>query len=102
MNSAAQDITWDAAEIANWNSWEVNIAIVCACLTTMKPLLSRFFPGLISPSHSNSQSSLPDEADISGARGPRHRRLHGDSQLSEVELGNGAGSISINHSKEKD
>ncbi|GAB1311861.1 hypothetical protein MFIFM68171_02071 [Madurella fahalii] len=37
------DMTWDLTSIANWSSVEINIAIVCACLTTLKPLFQKFF-----------------------------------------------------------
>ncbi|KAK1750077.1 hypothetical protein QBC47DRAFT_124595 [Echria macrotheca] len=77
-NSIARDVTWDAASTATWNSWEINIAIVCACLTTMKPLASRFFPRLFSPH----PSTVPDERDINSALGPRNRRIHGETDLS--------------------
>ncbi|KAI3323480.1 hypothetical protein HD806DRAFT_496829 [Xylariaceae sp. AK1471] len=33
-----------------WTMLEVNIAVVCACLTTIKPLLARVFPRLLSSS----------------------------------------------------
>jgi hypothetical protein len=82
-------LTWDAGKTANWNIWEVNIAIICACLTTMKPIVSKFFPGILSPF----PSTLPDEDDISAARGPRApRRQHGETGLStmeDVEAGEG-------------
>ena len=48
IEAGAMNITWDAGKTANWNFWQVNIAILCACLTTMKPIVSRFFPGLLS------------------------------------------------------
>jgi hypothetical protein len=35
-----------------WSTVEVNTAIICASLLVMKPLFLRFFPGLISDSHS--------------------------------------------------
>ena len=35
--------------IAIWTMLEVNIAVICACLTTIKPLLSRMFPCLFMP-----------------------------------------------------
>ncbi|GAB1314744.1 Rhodopsin domain-containing protein [Madurella fahalii] len=79
--SGAQDVTWGAAETANWNTWEVNIAIICACLTTMKPIVTRFFPGRFSPY----SSTLPDEEDTSRGRGPRHRPLHGETELFTME-----------------
>lgn len=46
----SQDPTWDFTTIAHWSFVEVNIAIVCACLMTMKPLIAKFFPGFLQPS----------------------------------------------------
>jgi hypothetical protein len=60
-------LTWDGAKTAIWNIWEVNIAIICACLTTMKPIVSKFWPRLLSPH----PSTMPGGEDISAARGPR-------------------------------
>ncbi|KAE8448270.1 hypothetical protein EG329_009701 [Mollisiaceae sp. DMI_Dod_QoI] len=37
------DPTWDNIGIANWSAIEINTAIICACLTTLKPLLSHCF-----------------------------------------------------------
>jgi hypothetical protein len=41
------DITYDMARIAYWGVVEVNLAIICACLTTIKPLLVKWFPRLL-------------------------------------------------------
>ncbi|KAK3935172.1 Phosphoglucosamine mutase [Diplogelasinospora grovesii] len=61
------DFTWDLVSIANWSSAEINIAIVCACLTTLKPLLAklfgpmmtRFFPDRPHPQGNGLDSSRP-------------------------------------------
>ncbi len=45
--SISQDVSWDNVPIADWTAVECNIAIMCACLPTLKPLLSRFLPFLI-------------------------------------------------------
>jgi len=42
------DVTWDVAALAMWSAIELNVAIVCACLMVMKPMISRLFPGLFS------------------------------------------------------
>ncbi len=44
------DTTQDAVIIAIWTMLEVNMAVVCACITTIKPVLTRFFPRMLSPS----------------------------------------------------
>ena len=36
--------------MAMWSAIELNIAIICACLMVMKPLVSRLFPRLFSES----------------------------------------------------
>jgi len=48
------DLTWRAVSTANWTMVEVHAAIVCACLTTLKPLLSRVFPRLL-PSYESGE-----------------------------------------------
>jgi rhodopsin domain-containing protein len=42
------DATYDNIGVANWSCIELNTGIVCACLPTIKPLLAKFFPGLLS------------------------------------------------------
>jgi len=70
LDAGATDVTWDAGKTANWNIWEVNIAILCACLTTMKPVVARFFPRVMS----SYPSTMPDQEEINEARGPRAGR----------------------------
>ncbi|KAH6975105.1 hypothetical protein BKA56DRAFT_553579 [Ilyonectria sp. MPI-CAGE-AT-0026] len=45
-------------DIAIWSGLECNIAIICACVPSLKPLSSRTFPGLVgSLNHSSKQPS---------------------------------------------
>ncbi|KAK4238677.1 hypothetical protein C8A03DRAFT_14885 [Achaetomium macrosporum] len=41
------DPTWDLVIIANWSSAEINAAVVCACLPTLRPALARAFGPLL-------------------------------------------------------
>jgi hypothetical protein len=41
------DPTYELAPLAVWGAVEVNLAIICACLTTLKPLVVRVFPRLL-------------------------------------------------------
>ncbi|KAK4195884.1 hypothetical protein QBC40DRAFT_184766 [Triangularia verruculosa] len=43
------DATYSSAQMIYWTSVEVNAAICCACLMTLKPLIQRLFPRLLSP-----------------------------------------------------
>ncbi|KAH6651331.1 hypothetical protein F5144DRAFT_617914 [Chaetomium tenue] len=51
------DFTYVAAELSYLTAVEVNGAIVCACVVTLKPFLSRFFPRLWGSSAGSSSSS---------------------------------------------
>jgi len=42
------DITYQTVGMANWSMIEISASIVCACLTTLKPLVVRLFPGFSS------------------------------------------------------
>ncbi|KAK1753616.1 hypothetical protein QBC47DRAFT_415394 [Echria macrotheca] len=44
------DMTYQFAAFAYWGAVEVNLAIICACLTTLKPLGVRLFPRLLASS----------------------------------------------------
>ncbi|KAH9207222.1 hypothetical protein DL95DRAFT_468880 [Leptodontidium sp. 2 PMI_412] len=44
--STSTDPTWDNVGIANWSNIELNTAIICPCLTTLRPLISRLLPRL--------------------------------------------------------
>ncbi|GLI74924.1 hypothetical protein PoHVEF18_003173 [Penicillium ochrochloron] len=46
--SDSTDPTYDNVGAASWSAIECNTGIICACLPTLKPLLSRIVPGLIS------------------------------------------------------
>ncbi len=48
-NDADPDFTFTAVYISYWTMVEIHLAIVCACLMTLKPLVSKFFPSLIDP-----------------------------------------------------
>jgi hypothetical protein len=41
------DFTYSLATLNIWGAVEVNLAIICACLTTLKPLVARVFPRLL-------------------------------------------------------
>ncbi|EMD66873.1 hypothetical protein COCSADRAFT_135290 [Bipolaris sorokiniana ND90Pr] len=45
------DPSWENVGVANWSSVELNTAISCACLPTLRPLIVRFLPSLIPSSH---------------------------------------------------
>ncbi|KAK4443639.1 hypothetical protein QBC34DRAFT_498874 [Podospora aff. communis PSN243] len=50
------DLTYAFASIAYWGAVEVNLAIICACLTTIKPLLVHLFPNILGTTHATPYS----------------------------------------------
>ena len=46
----SQDVTWDLVTVSTWSMIEMGMAILAACLPTMKPLASRFAPRLLGSS----------------------------------------------------
>ncbi|KAK6505891.1 hypothetical protein TWF481_007780 [Arthrobotrys musiformis] len=43
----SQDPTWDQAATTCWSSIELNIAIICASLPTLRPVVGKVFPSLL-------------------------------------------------------
>ncbi|KAJ9297322.1 hypothetical protein DTO271G3_4615 [Paecilomyces variotii] len=44
--SKAKDQTYDNVGAATWSAVECNVAIICACLPSLRPFISRMFPRL--------------------------------------------------------
>ena len=70
--SQTKDISWDNPMPAIWSSTELNVAVLCSCLPTLKGLISRIWPKLLSSGHT----------------GQRSRGYHSHS-LGHVSSGNG-------------
>ncbi|KAL4991621.1 hypothetical protein BDW68DRAFT_198392 [Aspergillus falconensis] len=51
----SSDPTYDNVGAATWSAVECNVGIICACLPTLRPLVSRLIPQLLS-SHTNPRS----------------------------------------------
>ncbi|CAI7576473.1 unnamed protein product [Penicillium bialowiezense] len=45
--SDSSDPTYDNVGAASWSAIECNTGIICACLPTLKPLIARIFPGMV-------------------------------------------------------
>lgn len=56
--ATSTDPTWDNIGIANWSCIELNTSILCACLPTLKPILSFIFPRLLSSSEEGQNGYL--------------------------------------------
>jgi hypothetical protein len=115
-NLQAYDATYTSAYMIYWTTVEVNAAIACACIMTLKPLIQRVFPRLLSPSkgmreptlqwitpvnndsllRTHARNSLPPTSPTS----PLHRHASRGSHTSthtHKNSGSGSGSGSLPH-----
>ncbi|PSN63289.1 hypothetical protein BS50DRAFT_109155 [Corynespora cassiicola Philippines] len=74
------DSTFDNYDIAIWSVVEVNSAVIGACLPTLKPLISRVWPRLLSSGHASHSYTL-------NTYNERQRRARPDSLSETVMLG---------------
>lgn len=90
QGATTKDPTYDNFAIAIWSVVEVNGAIVGACLPTLKPLISRIFPGLLSTGcpRSRATPSYYHSAGIDGTTALSNRqRPTGDAESATEILG---------------
>jgi hypothetical protein len=43
------DPPWAAVNISSWANVEINLAIIIACIPTLRPLVAKFCPRLVEP-----------------------------------------------------
>ncbi len=60
--------------MTHWNAVEVNVAIVCACLMTMKPLIAKWWPRLLEPTPDNDPEDSMSGSSPSGSSSGRFKR----------------------------
>ncbi|UKZ72687.1 hypothetical protein TrVFT333_000321 [Trichoderma virens FT-333] len=70
--------TWDQWNVAWWSTMEVNIGIICTCLPTVRLILKRMFPNLLSTGDGHGT-----DAGVFGARDVSSR---GDAQAPAFPL----------------
>jgi hypothetical protein len=66
------DVTWDNVGAATWSSGELNVAIICACLPTLKPIVGRLYSRLLHHHHHrqrNNQAELLRESPMQRSPG---------------------------------
>ncbi|KGO43317.1 hypothetical protein PEX1_088880 [Penicillium expansum] len=87
--SDSTDPTYDNVGAASWSAIECNTGIICACLPTLKPLIARIFPGMVStfnasrPTRGDTTQRNSDwngDASTLGAPGEEHEYGAGDPE----------------------
>jgi len=98
------DFTYNGTTLTYWTIIEVNTAVVVGCIMTLKPLVSKVFPGLLASRSASSETSMvssdppltigskPSRNPLSPARRdswmelPGHNDM-GDAMLRDIESG---------------
>ena len=78
----AADNTWYLVTIANWSTAELNAAVVCACMPTLRPVLTKVFGPLADRVFPEQQHSL----DTTGGQ----PRTIGSVPMNKFRFGRGA------------
>ncbi|KAL2270786.1 hypothetical protein VTJ83DRAFT_157 [Remersonia thermophila] len=73
------DTTPDLVIISIWTMLEVSIAIIVACIPTLKPVVSRFFPRFLAGYPSRSDDSEPWSGSLDPARRRRYQPCDHDT-----------------------
>lgn len=55
--SVSTDLTYDNVAPATWSAVEFNVAIMCACVPAMRPIISVMFPRLLSSTSGHTASN---------------------------------------------
>ncbi|KAJ5608302.1 hypothetical protein N7537_004921 [Penicillium hordei] len=59
QNIGGVDFSWYASLSFMWSVVEVNLSIICGCVPSLKPLVTRLVPKLIRDTNDNTSTSLP-------------------------------------------
>jgi fucose permease len=55
--STGIDFAWTASTALMWSAVEVNVGIICACIPTLKPLIKKLLPSMITDSHPGTEKT---------------------------------------------
>lgn len=78
--SRSPDATYTSAQIVYWSTVEVNASISCACIMTLKPLIQRWFPKLLSGSQHARDRSLRWITPLNSTRNSRRSFMRPGTQ----------------------
>jgi hypothetical protein len=83
----SNDTTKMPVKIAIWTMCEVHIAVIAACIPTIKPVFTRFFPRLLGSDGGTGESS-PWEEEMEQARARQRRPVGemGDDETVDGDL----------------
>lgn len=83
--SNSSDITWDNTDAAIWSIIEVDTGIICASLPTIKPVISKLFPRLLSSNQSTQATQPYPPSDFHSSHQRTEPSTRGAIKLHDVE-----------------
>ena len=100
----ANDVTRDLAGVSMWSAIELNVAIVCASLMVMKPLVARLFPALFAPPATTTSYPFSYVTPLTvSQRGASEQRTHPESVLVDTPpASRGRGSTGLSPSMDEE
>lgn len=82
---SATNFSYDGADIAMWSAAELNTAIVCACMPSLKPVCRKLVPGgLLSSWHSVNTTQTTDPRRVG------HIKRLGNMTIDDIDESNGS------------
>ncbi|RDL37694.1 MFS general substrate transporter [Venustampulla echinocandica] len=73
------NFAWNVSTALVWSTVEVNVGIICGCVPTLKPLIKRILPAMITSKYGTSKSGSMSSQ--------RHNELHQGASIPEPESG---------------
>ncbi|KAJ4992001.1 hypothetical protein SVAN01_02596 [Stagonosporopsis vannaccii] len=89
--SNSKDQSYDNPAAATWSSVETNVGIICSCLPLLRPLMTRWLPGVFSSQRRNTHSTPRIYPTIGSARSRPLPSHNGDYPLQTTTKGSGSG-----------
>ncbi|RDW59682.1 hypothetical protein BP6252_12769 [Coleophoma cylindrospora] len=92
------DVTWDNTDIIIWSLIEIYAALICGCLITIRPLLSKYMPSIFPGSSARETFTEQEQqrqkqfrGEESGGGGGQFKRRLRSMKLSSLDMSNDFG-----------
>ncbi|KAJ0122137.1 hypothetical protein J7T55_002649 [Diaporthe amygdali] len=92
------DVIWLASQEMNWTITEINVAVICACLPSLKPILNLILRGRLHSTQSANSQGLHDSSAKDGSRIDLSRKWSSNLLLNPAAKG--TSSVSVSTSKD--
>ncbi|KAH7311910.1 hypothetical protein BKA65DRAFT_157462 [Rhexocercosporidium sp. MPI-PUGE-AT-0058] len=88
------DETWNYVDVVIWSSIETYTAVICACLMCIRPLITRFVPGVFPATVNSRNNTNKSWGQKIGSHGKNSRQFGGGIELSGENRNNMSNQVS--------